>query len=221
MVVLWIFIGLFLLIWLLMATPLRLFLSYQNETFDFKIKYGPICLSDSTKPPKEKPQKAEKPKQKPKKKSGIVAKLLDFLGLSEISSIANLKKSLSKKGIVGTLHSIFTAVKQLFLRIAGLVKKGVFKKFDLTIVVADSDAADAALQFGQVCAVAFPMLQFLENSVKICKENIDIRCDYDLDSTQISFDGQLNYRPWHFVCFFMGLVMNYIKRSIKKEKSYE
>lgn len=214
MVVLWILLGLVAVIWLLMATPLRIYLSYQHDEFFFKIKYGPICLSDSTKPPKEKPAKAEGKK----KSGGTVRMLLDFLGLSEISSIANVKNSISKKGIVGTISAVFTALKQLFSRIAGLIKKGVFKKFDLAIIVADSDAADAALRFGQVCAVAFPMLHFLENSMNIRNENVDIRCDYELEETQVSFDGQLNYRPWHFACFLMGLVVNYIKRSIKKEK---
>ena len=221
MIALWIILGLIGLIWLLLAMPLRLFLSYQQDTLNYKIKYGPISLIDSSAPPKERKKKTEQAASAPtgkKVSGGAAAKLLDFLGLSEISSITNFKNAISKSGIVGTLSAVFSAVKQLFSRIGKLIQKGIFKKFDLTIVIADEDAAEAALRFGQVCAVAFPMLQFLENKMKLRKENVDIRCDYESDHMQVSFDGQLNYRPWHFVCFLMGLVMNYIKRSVKKEK---
>ena len=217
---LWILLGLFALIWLLMAMPLRIFLTYQNEELDYRMKYGPFRLIDSQK--KKKPKKHRKKSQQSvsrfrRKKSGIVRTLMDFLGFSEISSVANAKEAIAKNGIVGTISDVFSSIKSLFARIGKLVKKGVFKKFRLSIIVADSDAADAALLYGQVCAVGFPMLEYLEHSMKIKNEDIDIRCDYEADEPQLSFDGQLNYRPWHFVCFFMGLVGNYIKRSVKKE----
>lgn len=220
MIALWILLGFFALLWLLMAMPLRIFLTYRDDELDYRLKYGPFCLADSKKPPKEKPKEvSERASKKPekKKKSGMAGKLLDFLGFSEISSIANAKKSIAKSGIVGTVSAVFASIKKLFARIGKLVKKGVFKKFHLSIIVADGDAADAALLYGQICAVGFPMLEYLEHSIKIKNENVDIRCDYETEETRVSFDGQLNYRPWHFVCFFMGLVGNYIKRLVKKE----
>ena len=220
MVALWISLGLIALIWLLMAIPVRIFLTYQNGELDYRLKYGPFRLADSKKPPKEKPKEAGKqPRQKVsrRKRSGVGKILMDFLGFSEISSIANAKKSFSENGLVGTICAVFSSVKKLFARIGKLVKKGVFKKFRLSIIVADSDAADAALLYGQVCAVGFPMLEYLEHSMKVKNENVDICCDYESEETQVSFDGQLNYRPWHFVCFFMGLFGNYIKRLVKKE----
>ena len=87
--------------------------------------------------------------------------------MPEISSITNLKKSISVKGITGTISAVFSALKELFARIGKLIKKGVFRKFHLSIIVADEDAADAALQFGQVCAISFPMLEYLESTIKI------------------------------------------------------
>ena len=218
MIVLYILLGLIALFWIILAMPLRIFLTYQPDNLIYRIKYGPFSLVDSTKPPKEKPEKTDLPEPETKKSTGGGSFILDFLGLSQISSIANAKASIAKVGIVGTISAVFSAIKDLFLRIGKLIKKGVFKKFDLQIIVGDSDAADAAMRYGQICAAAFPMLNFLENNMKLKKEQIDIRCDYEIEETQVSFDGQLNYRPWHFVCFALGLFGNYIKRSLKKEK---
>ena len=218
MVVLYILLGLVVLFWIILAMPLRIFLTYRPDTLIYRIKYGPFCLVDSEKPPKEKPEVTEPAEPEKKKSSGGGSFILDFLGLSQISSITNAKVSIAKVGIIGTISVVFSAIKDLFLRIGKLIKKGVFKKFDLQIIVGDNDAADAAMRYGQICAVAFPMLNFLENNMKLKKEQIDIRCDYETEETQVSFEGQLNYRPWHFVCFALGLVGNYIKRSLKKEK---
>ena len=217
MIVLYILLGLIALFWIILAMPLRIFLSYRPDALIYRIKYGPFCLVDSEKPPKEKPEVTETTEPVTKKSSGGGSFILDFLGLSQISSLPNAKASIAKVGIIGTISAVFSAIKDLFLRIGKLIKKGVFKKLHLQIIVGDGDAADAALRYGQICAAAFPMVNFLENSMKIKNEQIDIRCDYDIEETQISFDAQLNYRPWHFVCFALGLIGNYIKRKGKKE----
>lgn len=220
MTALWILLGLIALIWLLLATPLRIFLSYYDGKLHFRLKYGLLSLLDSDKPPKKKaPKKTAKPTtKKPKKKSsGSMQKLLDFLGLSEIGSIANIKKTIRSYGVVRLIRNVHAALRRIFARIFGLVKKGVFQQFDLRITVGDSDAADAALQYGEICAVTYPLLTFLKNHIKFKNPNLEIRCNYALEYTEIFFKGQLNYRPWHFVCFGASLVADYLKSKRKKE----
>lgn len=217
---LWITLGIVAFFWLLLATPLRIFLSYDQE-LHFRVKYGPILIADSEKPPKPKKEKEESPSEKKpetKKDTSSVGKLLDFLGLSEISSIANVKNSIEKAGIVGTLQAVSRSIRELFLKIFRLVRKGKFKKFRLQIIAGDEDCGDAAVQYGKICAVAFPLLAFLKNTMRFREQIVDIRCDYSIESTQVSFDGQLNYRPWHFVCFLTGLLIDNIKRSVRKEQ---
>ena len=216
MLALWIFLGLLILIGLLLVVPLRIFLRYDAE-LHFRIKYGPILVYNSEKPPKQKPQSSAPAKKKPK--SSGIGKLLDFLGLTEISSVANVKGSIHRVGIVGTLQAVSIALKRLFLRISRLVRKGKFKKFRLSILVGDEDGGDAALQYGRVCAVAFPLLSFIKGVMHFSEQQLDIRCDYDIPETVVHFEGQLNYLPWHFVCFALWLIANYIKNSMKKEKA--
>ena len=221
MLALYIVLGFLALIVLLLALPLRIFLHYAPEQgFRYRVKYLFLTLADSS---KEKKPKAEKPATeiKPaeqKKKSGGKAteKLLDLLGLKDVSSKVNFKRAVDSKGLLETIRGVAAAVKDLFQRIGRLVKKAVFKRFDLRIVVGDSDAAEAAFRYGEVCAAVYPLLTLLDGTMKFKKRTVDVRCDFEQESTTAAFDGQLNYRPIHVVGFLFGLIGRYIKRRVKK-----
>lgn len=222
MLALYIILAIFALIALLLALPLRIYLHYTPaQGFQYRVKYLFLTLSDSAK--EKKPQKPKKPaagtKPAAKKKesdSRTVEKLLGFLGLKDISSKINLKRAIDSKGLLATFRDVSAAVKELLSRIGGLVKKSVFKRFDLNITVGDSDAADAAIRYGTVCAAVYPLLTLLDGTMKFKKRNVDIRCDFAQENITAAFDGQLNYRPHHFVHFLFGLIWRYIKQNTQK-----
>lgn len=230
MLALWIILGILALIVLLLALPLRIFLKYTPESgLQYRIKYCFLTLTDSEKnkksPEKDKKkgseQKKSKKGKKDKSKSGqsAVSFLLSFLGLDDVSSAAKAKEAISNNGLLETIGSVFSAVKNLFSRISGLIKKGVFRKFDLRVTVGDSDAADAALRYGTICAAVYPLLTLLDSSMKFRSRNVDIRCDYTQETTAAQFDGQLYYRPCHILGFAFGLIWRYLKQVLKKEGS--
>lgn len=227
MVVLYIFLGLFALIGVILALPLQIYLRYSPEdSFQYKLKFAWISLIDSTKEKPEKPDEAKeqeeknedkkdkKDKEKKKKGSGS-SFLLTFLGLEDIASIANAKEALSRKGLTGLFGDLATAVGKIFLRIGQLLGRGVFKNFDLKVKVGDADAAEAAISYGRMCGIIYPTITLLDSAMKFRRRAVDISCDFEEEKTTFSFDGQLNYRPWHFVLFLGGLIMNYLKRSVK------
>ncbi len=215
MVALWILFGLIVLIGLPLAVPLRIFLNYDEE-LHFRIKYGPISIYNSDQPKKAKLHQAKKPSAPKRKKRSVIGPLLDFLGLSEISSITNIRHSVRTSGIVGTLQSVSIGIKRLFSRTSRLACKGRFKKFRLSIVVGDTDCGDAAMLYGQVCAIVFPLVSYLGKVLRFSEQKVDIRCDYTLEQTDVQFEGQLNYLSWHLVRFAMGLTWDYLKNSLKK-----
>ena len=151
--------------------------------------------------------------------SGAAAKLLSFLGLEDVSSAANAKKALNEKGLAEMIRGVFGAVKALFSRISRLVCHGEFRRFDLRIVVGDTDCADAAMNYGELCAAVYPLLAFLESRLKFRRRNVDLRCDFSAESTEAVFDGQLNYRPVYLLGFLLGLVGQYLKQDKKKGRT--
>lgn len=227
MVVLYIFLGIFALIGVILALPLQIFLSYSPESsFQFKLKFAWIPLVDSTKETPDKPKKQEQDtsdsktdknkKKNEKEKSGSSAgsSILNFLGLGDIASIANAREAFDQKGLLQMLGDLATAVGKIFARIGKLLSRGVFRHFDLQILVGDEDAADAAITYGRLCSIIYPTITLLDSAMKFRNRAVDIRCDFEEESTVVRFDGQLNFRPWHFVLFLGGLVINYLKRSV-------
>ena len=222
MTVVWILLGILFFFALLLALPLRIFLRYTEENgLQYRVKYAFLPLADSEKPKKAEEVAAKKQKdtaEKPKKASGgAVQSLLSFLGLEDISSAANAKRAIDEKGLLEVLHGVTEAVGSLLKRTERLLGKGVFKRFDLRIVCGDGDPADAALRYGTLCAAVYPLLTLLDSAMKCKRRKVDIRCDFDAEGMQASFDGQLNYRPWHFVCFVCGLLWRYLQSKIRKE----
>lgn len=224
MTVVWILLGIFSFFALLLALPLRIFLSYSGEKgLEYRVKYAVFPLADSKKPEKaETGQKQKAAAQQPKKTSGGAAQtLLSFLGLEDISSAANAKRAIDEKGLLEVLHGVTEAVGSLLKRTGRLLKKGVVKRFDLRIVCGDGDPADAAMRYGTVCAAVYPLLTLLGSAMKLKRRKVDIRCDFNNDGIQASFEGQINYRPWHFLCFACGLLWRYIKRNTIKEGKHD
>ena len=222
MLALYLILAIIALIVLLLALPLRIYLHYTPEAgFQFRVKYLFLTLADSTKEKKPKQPKKPSGKKKPaaqKKKSDGKAteKLLDLLGLKDVSSKLNLKRAIDNKGLIETIRGVFDAVRELLSRIGKLVKRSVFKRFDLKISVGDSDAADAAFHYGEVCAVVYPLLTLLDGTMTFKKRNVDIGCNFEQDNITAIFDGQLNYRPIHVVGFLFGLIGRYIKQPAGK-----
>lgn len=221
MTVVWILLGIFFFFALLLALPLRIFLRYSpDDGLQYRVKYAFIPLADSQapeKPEKQKPEKTPETQKQNKSSGGAVRTLLSFLGLEDVSSAANAKRAIGEKGLIGTLHGVTAAVGALLRRIGRLLKKGVFQKFDLCIVCGDDDPADAAARYGTVCAAVYPLLTMLDSTMKFRHRRVDVRCDFSQEGTQAMFDGQLNYRPWHFVCFACGLFWQYLKHKTMKE----
>ena len=224
MIALYIFLGLIGLIAVALYLPLRIVLHYDGELgFQYKLSYAGFCLLDSSKEKPEaeeapKPAPVEEKKEKKQKKGGrsTAATLLNFLGLGDIASIANARKALGDKGLCQMLSDIGKAVKELLLTTGRLIGRARFRRFDLQILIGDADAGDAALLYGRACALLYPILDSLEPVRKCKKRRIDLRCDFLREESLIYFDGQLQYRPWHFIRFLGGLIWNYIKRSVKR-----
>ena len=220
MTVLWIILGFVAFFALLLALPLRIFLSFTEETgLQYRVKYAVFPIADSKKP--EKPAANKKQRRivaKSKKALGSAARSLrSFPGLEDVSSAANFKRAIAEKGLLETLRGVTETVRSLLQQTGQLFKKGVFKKFELHIVCGGSDPAEAATQYGAVCAAVYPLLTLLDSAMKCKHRKVDIRCDFDTEEIRASFEGQVNYRPWHFVCFVCGLLWRYIKSKNMKE----
>lgn len=215
MIVLWILLGLAALVWLALELPLRIYLHYEPEDgLSYCVKYLFFTLADSS---EEAPAaKAAPQAEKPTADRRTAKKLLSFLGLEDLGGRAELQRAMREKGTVQTLCDLCAALHRLLSDTFALVRKGVFRHFALRAVIGDSDPADAAFSYGKVCAAVYPLATLLGSVMKLKHPCVDLRCDYTQEETTVFFDGQILYRPRHFVGFLFRLFANYLKKERKK-----
>ena len=124
MIALWIILGFFALIALLLSLKLRVFLVYLPDgRLDIYVKYLFFTFRASEEPNEE-----------------LTQMVFSVLGLRDIGSVANAKHAINSKGVSTTLNELLGVLKTLLSRVWWLLKRGVFKQFNLRIVVGEEDA---------------------------------------------------------------------------------
>ena len=157
---LYILLGILLVIFLLLLTPVKLKASY-NEDFRCILKIGFVKFSlypPKPKKKKKKPKKADEEQkiEETKKESLIKEKGISWL-FDLIKKIADLA--------VGALKDFFRHI--------------IVKKLLLSISIAGSDAADTAVKYGYCCSAVYPAFGIIVGAVNCKKYGVDISPDFE------------------------------------------
>ena len=127
-----------------------------------------------------------------KKKSRITSFILKRLGLdifdAEAFKSINTMPALVKQLVV-LLYLFFEQIKYLFLRLR-------VEKLN-ALVVCGGDSAEAAVDYGLVCATLYPLFSYITSNINIKEnaENLNVCCDFNGDS-KIEFDFVLSIRAY-------------------------
>ena len=201
MIALWIILGIFALIALLLSLKLRVFLVYLPDgRLDIYVKYLFFTFRASEEPNEE-----------------LTQMVFSVLGLRDIGSVANAKHAINSKGVSTTLNELLGVLKTLLSRVWWLLKRGVFKQFNLRIVVGEEDAADAAYGYGLVCSAVYPLVGLLDGAFRFRRRSIDVRCDFDAETTSVDFLAQFNIRLWPILRALIYVIRENVKRTLAKE----
>ncbi len=182
MIAVWIVAGILLALFLLLLCPVTIVVGFQKE-FTIKIRY--LFFTYQVAPPKEKPKKEAKEFPESEKKEPEEHKKSKFQEILEEKGISGLLKLLRQVGEVAT-----RTARRLFSHL-------VVTRLHLEILVADEDAAQAAVNYGYVCGIVCTALSaFLHNC--ICKRyHVQITPDFDQKESSAVLDFQAHIR----LCF--------------------
>ncbi|MDR0890303.1 MAG: hypothetical protein LBM28_06645 [Oscillospiraceae bacterium] len=218
MTALWIILGIVGFFTAILLIPLRVFMRYSPEGgMDVYAKILFFRLGGAGRK-RAKPASAAK-KSKAKKSASPLRRLLNFLGIGDMQSVSDGKRSASAKGIGATLNQILGILRALTKRARWLLGKCVMRRLDLRIIVADEDAADAAFDYGMLCAAVYPLIALLESLLRVKRRQVDILCDYTFSKTQVHFDGLLRLRLVHIVRLLLFLLWDYIRKIWEDKQS--
>ena len=93
------------------------------------------------------------------------------------------------------------------------------KKLWLTYKCTGEDAADAAINYGKVCAVVYPFLTLVHTTFKVKErgERVDILCDYDGDKDSFLFNIVLSVGVGRVLAAASKVIFKEIGERIKNE----
>lgn len=144
------------------------------------------------------------------------------LGLSRLEK-DKLKTKAEKTNILHTVKDSFSLIVDLLKELVGLLKYCKAKIFKVNIVCANTDAAEAAISYGECCAVMMPILRYLHSliDIKPSGKEINISCKYDTDVSSFDFETVISVRIFRIVSALLHAIFAEAKRKIKNQLSKE
>lgn len=210
MTVLAIILLIFLVLFLLSLFKVKLTAKYEEKplvivrVFFLKFKF-----------PSEKKAKKKKPKEK-KKSSPKKKKTDKKQEKDKKQSKSPIKQLWDKKGLSGLLDIL----KELLALSKGILK-GFFNRLvihnvEVKITVGGEDASDTALGYGTACAVVYPVMGRLYNSLNIEDYTVDVQCDFSEDSkTTVYAYAFCTIRIIHIIIIAINALFRALKTYIK------
>ncbi len=185
--------------------PICAVIKFEDKLF-IAFKFLGITLFKFREKAESERPKTEKKKPKAKADNGQENKLSYFY--------KNLK---DKYGFSGAVKLILGFIRDLFPHIKTLLKHIKFIKIVLNITVAEGDAAKTAIEYGSVCAVAYPLLAGLEAVANIDYKAINISSNFESDEGVFSFSGAIRTRIFYLLVVLWRVYSEYKKFIVRIE----
>lgn len=187
MIVLYIFLGLLLFLFLLTLCPVRFDLEFREE-FRLEVRYLFLripLLPGKPKEAEEKPEPEKPQEEKPKEEEGGKPGIVD-----------RTKAALKREGLGGFLQALGELIKLVTQTSVRILKRLKLRCFDLYLCIGGAeDAAAAAILYGQVSAGVYSACGGLFTLVLCKRKGVTIDLDYDAPTHVIDFSTSLSIRP--------------------------
>ncbi len=189
----WIYIvaGILLLLAVFSLSPIVLSVKFE-ETLQVKLRFWFVSLWVY---PKEKKAKSSPKKSKSKTKQ---------------------QPSAAKQGTLEKVRGIFNVLSTLISSSLRLIDGARVRNLNITLGITGKDAADAAITYGQVCSVVYPVLGYVDSKMKLVNPKVNIYCDYTADESVIQGSGKVCVSAYHAVGTAFYILKELIKKNLRK-----
>lgn len=136
---------------------------------------------------------------------------------NENLAVSYFKKLKDKYGFSGAVRQLLGFARDLLPHIRKLLKHIKFKRVIFDIVIAEDDAAKTAIEYGRICAVAYPLLSALEAIANIKYKAINITSDFGSKNSEFSFEGIIRTRIIFLLIALIKVYSEYKKFTVRIE----
>lgn len=188
----WIYVvaGIVLLLAVVFLSPIVLSVKFE-ETLQVKLRFWFVSYSLY---PQKKKAKTSPKKLKTKEKTPAV----------------------KKQGTLEKVRGIFNVLSTLMNASLRLIDGARVRNLNITLGITGKDAADAAITYGQVCSVVYPVLGFADSKMELKNPKVNIYCDYNAEKSVIQGSGKVCVSVYHAVGTALFALKELIKKNLKK-----
>lgn len=150
----------------------------------------------------------------------LVKTIKETSGLSRIEK-GNLEKRIEQSGFAFTVSETCRILMNLIKEIAVILKYCKLKKFQMNIVCAGDDAAEAAMEYGKCCAAVYPIAAFFGSVMKCRKKvwDININCNFANDKKTFRYDFLVRISLFRAIIALFKTAYKEARRRIEQENS--
>lgn len=202
------------LVVLVLLQSVKVIFSFNTEgKLDLRAKVMLFTIYDVNK------KKEEKAPKKDKKPSRISAYFQRLFGIDTLTDAANVKGNAEEKGISDSVNKVVTVFSLLLGEIVWLLGKIRVKRLHVLAICGGNDAADAAMEYGLVCAAVYPLVGYIESNLNTKKNASDIQigCDFE-NEAYFESDFTAKLRLIHIVRAVFKNASNMAKQQASEAK---
>lgn len=124
-----------------------------------------------------------------------------------------------KTDFSATVKTVIRLVRLILEQLPRFLHKLRVKKLHLVCVAANEDAADAALEYGAVCGVIYPLLDYIRQNMHLSERHsdVEIRCDFERQKPLFEIESEISMSVGHIVIFALRVLSKKIMEDIADE----
>lgn len=136
-------------------------------------------------------------------------------GVAKFDSTGALKQTVSKGGVSHAAREIIEVLVSLLRQVVWLLPRCRLRKLELHALCAEAEPDAAAMEYGRLCAVVYPVVGVLDSIMPICRRRLklDLRCDFEAEQSEFSLTA--------VICTHIGPVLLALWRVIWDEAKAE
>lgn len=209
MTALYIILGIIAFICLVLLVKVRIDAEYIDG---FKLSVSWLFLHFSIYPKTQKEKKPPKPKKEKTKKEKQ-----EELAEEKPKKPNIFKTFYENQGMDGVIKLVKDSADAVGLMMRSVKKHFIIEELYLWIVVSsNSDAAQTALQYGEICEDVFPALGFICSNLKVKKYDASIEPDFIGTFSSAQFKTAFSLRPFFLVGAGIRLVFRLLFKVVLK-----
>ncbi len=190
-----VFAVLIVLICFILALRIRLLFSFDLKNahrIKIKVLFFTFDLG------KEKPKKSKKKQDKEKKPNAFIESIKKRLGLDFLKKEA--PEAPKGDTLTDKLTGIISIITVFIGQVEWILRRFRLEKLRVFIVCGGGDAAEAAMEYGLVCAAVYPLIGYLSANLDAVEnaEDVQVGCDFD-GEPQLEFDFFVSIRVIHLL----------------------